>query len=113
MIPNGTFPKLLQFHDTKDYVRQILGEQIELTADKEVLQNVNNLPDNHRFFWYQQKVNHDVNAVPSHVVIAQHQQQKGMDYRYEDKPSAVTALQNRQQDNVNIARSKQKQLVGV
>ena len=113
VIPNGTFPKLLQFHDTKDYVRQILGEQIELTADKEVLQNVNNLPDNHRFFWYQQKVNHDVNAVPSHVVIAQHQQQKGMDYRYEDKPSAVTALQNRQQDNVNIARSKQKQLVGV
>ena len=113
VIPNGTFPKLLQFHDTKDYVRQILGEQIELTADKEVLQNVNNLPDNHRFFWYQQKVNHDVNAVPSHVVIAQHQQQKGMDYRYEDKPSAVTALQNRQQDNVNIARSKQKQLVEV
>ncbi|HZK24325.1 MAG TPA: hypothetical protein VFC74_02935 [Oscillospiraceae bacterium] len=115
VIPGGVFPKLLQFHDTKDYVRKILGQQIELTADQEVLKNVNDLPDNHRFFWYQQTVNHDVKAVPSHAVIAQHQQQKGQDYRYEDQPNAVEALRDRRQDNFKIARTKQKQrqLVGV
>ena len=35
VLPQGEFPKLLQFHDTRDYVRQILGQQILLTADRE------------------------------------------------------------------------------
>ncbi|MDW7674659.1 MAG: hypothetical protein SCK28_09005 [Bacillota bacterium] len=109
VIPNGTFPKLLKFHDTKDYVRKILGEQIELTADKEDLKNVNDLPDNHTFFWYQDKVNHDITSVPSHVTVYQHQKVKGEDYRSEVKPNAVEALRDRKNDNVKIARTKQKQ----
>jgi len=113
VIPGGTFPKLLQFHDTKDYVRKILGEQVELTADGEALADVNSLPDNHRFFWYQQKVNHDVNAVPSHAVIAAHQQKAGMDYRFEVMSNAVEALRDRTRDNVTIARTKQKQFATV
>ncbi|NLM45811.1 MAG: hypothetical protein GX200_03300 [Firmicutes bacterium] len=113
VIPGGTFPKLLQFHDTKDYVRKILREQVELTADGETLKDVNSLPDNHRFFWYQQKVNHDINAVPSHVVIAAHQQKAGMDYRFEVMPNAVEALRDRKKDNITIARTKQKQFATV
>lgn len=113
VIPGGTFPKLLQFHDTRDYVRKILAEQIELTADKENFKNVNDLPDSHEFFWYQDKVNHDVSAVPSHKVIAEHQKVKMQDYRAEVKPSAVEALRDRTSDNVNIGRTKQMVPAGV
>lgn len=103
----GTFPKLLQFHDTRDYVRKILGEQIELTADKEVLKNVHDLPDNHTFFWYQEKVNHDVSSVPSHVIIDQHQQVFDKDYRAEVEPNPVRDLRDRTVDNTTIARTKE------
>lgn len=113
VIPGGTFPKLLQFHDTRDYVRKILGEQIELTADKENLMNVNDLPENHTFFWYQNKINHDINSVPSHMVIDQHQKMKREDYRAEVKPNAVEALRSRTSDNVTIARTKKKEFARV
>jgi hypothetical protein len=103
----GTFPKLLQFHDTRDYVRKILGEQIELTADKEVLKNVHDLPDNHTFFRYQEKVNHDVSSVPSHVIIDQHQQVFDKDYRAEVEPNPVRDLRDRTVDNTTIARTKE------
>lgn len=108
VIPGGTFPKLLKFQDTRDYVRRVLGEQIELTADKEDLKDVNTLPDDHTFFQYQGKVNHDVQAVPSHMIIESHQQSRGEDYRSEVKPNAVEALRERTTDNTTIARTKQK-----
>lgn len=113
VIPGGQFPKLLQFHDTRDYVRQVLANQIELTADKENFKNVNDLPDNHTFFWYQDQINHDVNAVASHRVIDQHQKMKGQDYRAEVKPNAVEALRDRTMDNITIARTKQKEFARV
>ncbi len=102
----GPFPKLLQFHDTRDYVRKILAEQMELTADKETLKNVHDLPANHTFFMYQDKINHDVNAVASHLVIDRHQKLKGEDYRAEVKPHPVEALRNRKIDNTSIARTR-------
>jgi hypothetical protein len=113
VIPGGAFPKLLQFHDTRDYVRKILGEQIELTADGEQLKNVNDLPENHPFFSYQNKVNHDVYTVPSHMVIRQQQKIKGEDYRSEVKPHPVEALRSRTNDNVTIARTKQREFAKV
>jgi len=113
VIPGGTFPKLLKFQDTRDYVRNILAEQLELTADKEDLKNVHDLPENHTFFWYQQKVNHDINSVASHKVIYEHQKMKGEDYRSEVAPHPVEALRNRKSDNVTIARTKQKDFAKV
>ena len=104
---------LNNFHDTRDYVRKVLGEQIELTADKEDLKNVNDLPDNHTFFWYQNKVNNDINSVPSHMVIDQHQKKMSQDYRAEVSPNAVAALRDRTSDNVTIARTKQKEFAKV
>lgn len=104
VIPEGKFPKLLQFHDTRDYVRQILGQQILLTADREGYAPVCELPKEHEFFFYQNKVNHDVNAVASHNVIVQHQQKYKMDYRAEEKTNPVQELTDRTIDNTTIAR---------
>ena len=106
----GPFPKLLQFHDTRDYVRQILDEQVELTLDKEKVRNVHNMPENHPFFMYQNKINHDVNAVASHLVIDRHQRMKGEDYRAEVQPHPVEALRNRKEDNTTIGRTKSPEL---
>lgn len=104
----GPFPKLLQFHDTRDYVRKILGEQIELTADQESFKNINDLPDNHGFFWYQDRINHNVNMVPSHVVINEHQRKFRKDYRAEVDTHPVDTLRDRTMDNTSIGRVKQR-----
>lgn len=104
VIPGGEFPKLLQFHDTRDYVRQILGQQILLTANREQYTPVPELPRDNEFFFYQNKVNHNVDAVASHKVILRHQQQYNVDYRAESQPNPVAELTDRTVDNTTIAR---------
>lgn len=106
VIPGGDFPKLLKFHDTRDYVRMILDKQILLTANREQYAPVSDLPADHEFFFYQNKVNHNVDAVPSHKVIVQHQQKFNIDYRAESNPNPVQALTDRTMDNTTIARTK-------
>jgi len=106
VIPGGDFPKLLEFHDTRDYVRMILDKQILLTANREQYAPVSDLPADHEFFFYQNKVNHNVDAVPSHKVIVQHQQKFNIDYRAESNPNPVQALTDRTMDNTTIARTK-------
>lgn len=107
VIPGGAFPKLLQFHDTRDYVRQVLGQQIQLTANKENYIPMSDLPKDHEFFYYQGRMNHDINAVASHNVIAQHQQKYNVDYRAESQTNPVPELNDRTKDNVEIARTCQ------
>lgn len=104
VIPGGQFPKLLKFQDTRDYVRKVLGEQILLSANRENYVSVQDLPEDHEYFFYQGKMNHDINTVPSHVVIASHQKQYNTDYRYESNAHPVEALRNRLVDNTEIAR---------
>lgn len=104
----GPFPKPLNFHDTKNYVRDVMYHQTELTADYVHLKHINDLPDNHGFFWYQNAVNHDVNMVPSHVVITEHQNKFGNDYRSEVDVHPVNSLRNRRVDNTEIGRSKSR-----
>lgn len=104
VIPGGEFPKLLQFHDTRDYVRQILGKQILLTANREQYTPVSGLQDDHEFFFYQNRVNHNVDAVASHNVIAQHQKRYKEDYRAEAQENPVRELTDRMVDNTTIAR---------
>lgn len=105
VIPGGEFPKLLQFHDTRDYVRQVLKDQICLTANRENFAPVDQLPQNHEFFIYQNRVNSDVNAVASHNVIVQHQEKFNVDYRAESKPNPVQGLTDTTKDNTEIART--------
>lgn len=104
VIPGGEFPKLLFFHDTRDYVRRVLAEQIKLTANHEEYMPVANMPAEHEFFFYQNKVNHDVNCVASHNVIMQHQQKYNVDYRAKCKPNPVPELADRTMDNTDLAR---------
>lgn len=105
VVGTGAFPKLLKFHDTRDYVRTILGQQILLTADRENYKAVGDLPMNHEFFMYQDRVNGNVENVASHKVVCNHQQAKTTDYRAEQKPNPVQELQDRQQDNTSVART--------
>lgn len=105
VIPGGgEFPKLLAFHDTRDYVRDILGSQITLTANREGYSQVDSLPTDHDFFTYQMKVNHDVGAVASHNITALHINKCGQDYRAESEQNPVRELQDRHCDNTQIAR---------
>ena len=106
VIPGGTFPALLRFHDTRDYVKTVLGEQILLTANRESYAPVTDLPDDHEFFFYQDCVNHDINAVASHNVIVKHQRQYNVDYRAASAPNPVRELTDRTTDNTEIARTK-------
>lgn len=104
VIPGGMFPRLLQFHDTRDYVRQVLAQQIHLSANREGYIPVSQLPPEHEFFFYQDRVNHDVNVVASHKVIVQHQQKYNTDYRAEAQENPVPELTDRAADNTAIAR---------
>lgn len=106
VIPGGEFPKLLQFHDTRDYVREVLAKQILLTANRENYTPVPELNPNNDFFVYQDRVNHDINAVASHNVITQHQQKYNTDYRAESKENPVEGLTDRTKDNTDIARTQ-------
>lgn len=106
VIPGGEFPKLLQFHDTRDYVRGVLAQQILLTANREQYVPVSSLPDNHEFFFYQNRVNNNIDAVASHKAVVQHQQKYNVDYRAESQPNPVPDLADRTKDNTSIARTK-------
>ncbi|MGI6214053.1 MAG: hypothetical protein ACOYIQ_05860, partial [Christensenellales bacterium] len=105
VIPGGAFPKLLQFHDTRDYVRKVLAEQIRLTANRENYAPVDDLPKDHEFFFYQDRVNNDIKNVASHNVIARHQKEYKVDYRAESQPNPVKELANIKKDNTKIARA--------
>lgn len=104
VIPEGTFPQLLRFHDTRDYVRRVLDQQIMLTANREQYAAVSDLPQDHDFFFYQDRVNHNIDVVASHNVVDQHQIKYNIDYRAESQASPVQALTNRIKDNTTIAR---------
>lgn len=104
VVGAGPFPKLLQFHDTRGYVRKILAEQVGLTSNREDYCNVSILPKDHDFFFMQNKVNHDVNMVASHLTVTKHQDQYNVDYRAESEPTPVAALSDRTTDNTILAR---------
>lgn len=104
VIPPGDFPELLSFQDTRGYVRKVLGEQIVLTANREQYAPVSQLPGDNDFFFYQNRVNHDVNTVPSHQVIARHQLDYNVDYRAASQTNPVPELTDRTVDNTTIAR---------
>lgn len=105
VIPGGEFPALLRFHDTRDYVRAILESQVNLTARMEAYEPVDRLPPDYEFFFYQDRVNHDVNAVASHAVVADHQKRFNVDYRAESSPNPVKGLADRKVDNTAVART--------
>ena len=104
LIPEGEFPELLDFHPSKDYVRQVLAEQVTLTAQDEEFVELDDVPNDFRFFGWNAHVNGRVQDVPSHRVIREEQKKDGEDYRLEDMPSPVHGLRSRKEDNTKIGR---------
>jgi rubrerythrin len=81
----------MTFEENKAYLRQVVSEQVELTAwDSEFLP-VEKLPEGHRYFEYQAIVN--AGGVPSEQVIERHRAELGDEYRFETEgPHPVAPL---------------------
>jgi hypothetical protein len=69
------------FEPNKDYVRQVLANQIGLQADGLDFVPVDDLPGDHRYHRYQETV--DAGGVPSEDVIDQNRARSGQEYRDE------------------------------
>lgn len=102
----GDFPELLHFEGNIDYIRGVLAKTINYTRDLDRYQLVEKLPSSANFFKYQKANVKKAESLPSHLVIENHIKKFGTDYRYETDKNPVEGLQDRKQDNVNIARKK-------
>ncbi len=71
----------MTFEPNKEYVRQVLAEQVDLRADGLDYVPVDDLPSNHRYFEYQKVVN--AGGAPSEDVIDQNRSQAGNEFRDE------------------------------
>ncbi|MBR6788757.1 MAG: hypothetical protein IKM44_03005 [Clostridia bacterium] len=110
VIPDGNFPELISFstmsENNKNYVRKVLKNTVNNTADRETWINVDKLPETADFFKYNKKVNGNVCAVASHKVIDKFIMEAGEDYRFQEKEHPVKCLRCRKEDNVNVGRIK-------
>ena len=75
MLPPALPDTPVTFEPNKDYVREVLAEQIDLRADGLDYVPVDELPSDHRYFRYQEIVN--AGGAPSEQVIEENRAQKG------------------------------------
>lgn len=76
-------PLGIHFHENKNYIRTVLGNQVWLTADGTEYAPMDQLPKDHRFYQYQRLVNAEV--IPSEKVVERHAAEVGEDYRFESE----------------------------
>ncbi len=107
VIPCGDFPKILTLRPNVDYVREIIRSTTGNTQKEECVVPLMQLPQDDRFYWYQDTVNCDVNNVASHKVICRRIEGRGCDYRYEIAPNPLQELHDRKCDNTQLAREVQ------
>jgi hypothetical protein len=81
MLPPSLPATPVSFEPNKDYVRRVLAEEVDLRTDGLDYVDVDDLPDDHRYFRYQEIVN--AGAAPSEMVIDQMRDQRGREYRDE------------------------------
>jgi hypothetical protein len=81
----------MTFEENKAYLKQLVAEQVDLTAWDAIFLPIGELPEGHRYFAHQSRVNAD--GSPTEEVIRRHRQQFGTEYRREDAPHSVPALQ--------------------
>lgn len=77
LLPKS-LPEPVCFEENKAFVRELLANQVNLSADHENFVDVAKLPEDHRFFQYQKTVN--AGAVPS-VEVIRAARATGEDYR--------------------------------
>ncbi len=106
VIGSGDFPQLLMLGTNKEYVRDVLNRTIMLTGNRQDYIDIMKLKPNADFFLYQNEMIKDDKKIASHVVIEKTIEKFGQDYRYQDKPHPIKALQNRKKDNITIARKQ-------
>ena len=106
VIPQAEFPTLIKLQSNIEYIRKILKNTVENTANREGYININELDDGDNFFKYQNKVNAKPEDVASHKVIVEHINQFGEDYRFETKQNPRQELQDRTNDNICLGRYK-------
>ncbi len=74
-------PEPVLFEPNKQYIRQVLADQVNLTGNETEFVPIEQLPEDARYFQYQQVVNEG--GVPSEQVVEEHQRQLGREYRLE------------------------------
>ena len=104
VIPQGEFPELLSFHSNIEYVRQVIADSVNITAQMEDYIDVSKLEDGAPFFEYQQQVNVKDNDVPSHNVMRKYIADNGKDYRFEVAAHPIEELRDRKHDNTTVGR---------
>ena len=104
VIPKPEFNDLLVLSPSVDYVRDTIKNTVENTGNNESYINVNQLPKEHRFFDYNNRVLGNVDQAPTHIIIDKHIEDFGKDYRYEVKNYPIDGLGDRKCDNTGIAR---------
>lgn len=82
LLPN-TFPKPITFESNVDYVRDVLKNQVELTAQDTEFVPKQELKKDSRYMKTQSILN--TGTVPSEQVIKEHVKKLGTDYRYQLK----------------------------
>lgn len=102
VIPCGNFPDLLTFQPNIKYVRNVLANTVNNTADVEDYINVCELDKNSRFYQYQAKVNPSPDSEPSHKFMNMYIKDNGKDYRYEVDENPIESLRCRTEDNINV-----------
>lgn len=103
MFPDG-FPELTIFQSNKDYVREVLENQVHLTARETEYVPVGDLPRDFRFFKHQEMVNAG-RYVPSQEVIRRNIEDSGEDYRFTTEgENPVKALRVRDELPPKVAR---------
>ena len=95
----------MAFSEQKSYVREVL-RSVRLTGRAESYAEVDDLPDNFRFFSYNRAVQGNVKSLASHVVIEKAIEKFGKDYRVEDKAHPIRGLNDPKSVNADIARVK-------
>jgi len=104
VVGRGDFPAPLRLTGHIDYVRGVLASSVQNTAQGEGYVDVSTLAPDNGFFDYQARVNSDVEAVPSHMVISRYIVRNREDYRFETAPNPIAALRDRRADNTSVGR---------
>jgi hypothetical protein len=79
LLPASLPDTPITFESNKGYLRDLLATQLDLRTDGPDYVSVDDLPSNHRYFKYQEKVNSD--GVPSEDVIRMAREKLGREYR--------------------------------
>lgn len=85
------YDKAMTFEENKVYLKEVVADQVDLTAWDSTFLPVTDLPQGHRYFEYQARVN--AGGSPTEQTIERHVAEFGEEYRREDTPHPVAALQ--------------------